>query len=330
MGTPRKGEPRPACGTPPHMGNVYGIPRPRGGVGHVNRAMIASSGPIRPPLSRGHDHFPFSPGAYAPRYIPIFYGAYTGRHTPILEKGETKMESRKEYNNGYCTKALRDKLRTLTDAAITNAMDGVSGAGDVFISYGNRKMGAIPSVSIPPYITCPAECRGTCDGKCYAGKLCGIYSSVATTYAKNLAIFRVNSAEYFRQISNVSRLYKWFRWHVSGDIVNALYFAGMVQVAKENPGTKYLAFTKRYNVVNEWVAENGELPENLVVLFSGWTNLKPDNPHNLPETNVFGNKEQKEPRPEWLICGGNCAECCCRGCGCWKAEKGETIAFKIH
>ena len=94
--------------------------------------------------------------------------------------------------------------------------------------------------------------------------------------------------------------------------------------------TYYLAFTKRYKVVNDWIAANGPLPENLKILFSGWDNLKPVNPYNLPETTVFGTAAQIEPDPSWNICGGNCSECICRGCGCWKAEKGETIAFHIH
>ena len=40
----------------------------------------------------------------------------------------------------------------------------------VSISKGNSKMGAIPSVSLPPITTCAAGC--TCAKKCYAAKLC--------------------------------------------------------------------------------------------------------------------------------------------------------------
>ena len=234
-----------------------------------------------------------------------------------------------EYNNGYCTKALRDKIRAAIDNATETMMDNVKN-GVVSISQGNRKMGTVASVSLPPYITCPAACKGTCDGKCYAGKMCALYSNVLKSYAKNFAIYLTNRDSYFAQISLVSGLQRFFRWHVSGDIPNADYFAGMVQVARDNPDTKYLAFTKRYSVVNNWIDANGELPKNLIILFSGWDNLKPDNPHNLPETTVFGTAATPEPDNAWNICGGNCSECLCRGCGCWKAEKGETIAFHIH
>ena len=74
-GNPPPGGTPPGVRHAPHMGNVYGIPRPRGGVGHVTRAMIASSGPIRPPLSRGHGHsFPLFPGGHTPPGYCTFSG----------------------------------------------------------------------------------------------------------------------------------------------------------------------------------------------------------------------------------------------------------------
>lgn len=191
-------------------------------------------------------------------------------------------------------------------------------------------MGTIQSVSLPPYITCSGVCRGTCDGKCYAGKIAKLRKTVLQAYSKNLAIYFADPEKYFKQISLVSGMQRFFRWHVSGDIVNDRYFSGMVKVAIDNPETKYLCFTKKFDIVNNWIAKNGDLPRNLIVLFSGWDNLKPVNPYNLPETNVFGTEKQPIPSPEWNVCGGNCFECVCRGCGCWKAEKGETIAFHIH
>ena len=238
--------------------------------------------------------------------------------------------NRPVYNNGYCTKVLRDRIRAAVAECTEDIMNGKPGAKKVSISIGNVKMGAIPSVSLPPYITCPAACKGTCDGKCYAGKICMLRKNVLKSYAKNLAIFQADPDGFFKQVSVVSGMYRFFRFQVSGDVLNDRYFAGMVQCAIENPGTTYLAFTKRYNVVNKWIQANGELPENLKILFSGWDNLKPVNPYNLPETTVFGTETTPAPEDSWNICGGNCTECSCRGCGCWKAEKGETIAFHIH
>ena len=90
----------------------------------------------------------------------------------------------------------------------------------------------------------------------------------------------------------------------------------------------FLCFTKRYEIINEWIMRNKKLPQNLKLLFSGWTNLKPVNPYNLPETNVYNNDSEFDP--EWIPCGGNCLDCAVNGTGCWNATNGQTIAFKIH
>lgn len=230
------------------------------------------------------------------------------------------------YRNGYCTPELRKAMRD----AIANYVEQIHNGTDlcVSVSPGNRKTGWIPSVSLMPYITCPAACKGTCDGKCYAGKLCAIYENVMQSYAKNTAIWQCNPELYFNTVKAVAVINRFFRYHVAGDIPNADYFDRMVTVARECPNCTFLAFTKRYSIVNAWIDNNGPLPSNLKILLSGWSNLKPINPYNLPETTAYGKKE--EPNDAWLLCGGNCSECGCRGCGCWKAEKGETIAFQIH
>ena len=50
----------------------------------------------------------------------------------------------------------------------------------VSISKGNSKMGAIPSVSLPPCITCNPT--APCFKKCYAVKLSRRYKTVKTAY----------------------------------------------------------------------------------------------------------------------------------------------------
>lgn len=220
--------------------------------------------------------------------------------------------------------AYIDAIRTLRDAM---HQDGVRAALRVSVSPGNVKTGAIPSVSMLPGVTCPAACKETCGVACYAWKIALLRSNVMRSYARNTALATLLPGVYWTQVKNAAMLSRWFRFHVAGDIPNARYFNRMIETVSSCPGTTFLCFTKRYNVVNEWIRKNGDLPSNLKLLFSGWTGLKPDNPYNLPETMVYGTEG---PAENWLLCGGNCSECCCRGTGCWKAEKGETIAFKIH
>lgn len=197
----------------------------------------------------------------------------------------------------------------------------------VSISNGNRKMGAIPSVSLPPVITCPKN--APCAKKCYALKMCRIYPTVKNAYQNNLDILNEDWGEYWRQVNFAVSMTRYFRFHVAGDIPNAAYFKEMVITARSNPQTRILAFTKQYAIVNHYIDTFGEIPANLHVIFSEWgEDWKVPNPHNLPTSTVIfkGNT----PRDDWKVCGGNCTECACRGVGCWELKKGETIAFYEH
>lgn len=201
----------------------------------------------------------------------------------------------------------------------------------VCISKGNRKMGAIPSVSLPPVITCPKGCP--CAAKCYAAKMCRIYPTVRESYNRNLDILNTDWNGYWDQVRAAVRMAKYFRFHVSGDIPNAAYFKEMVITARNNPGTHILAFTKQYDIVNHYIDTFGELPANLHLIFSMWDNAwnaNIHNPHNLPVSAVIFKGAEWKAEYFDKICGGNCTECACRGVGCWELKKGEHIAFYEH
>lgn len=201
----------------------------------------------------------------------------------------------------------------------------------VCISRGNRKMGAIPSVSLPPVITCAKDCP--CAKKCYAVKMCRIYKTVRASYENNLEILESNPAAYWDQVNEAVKMTRYFRFHVSGDIPNTEYFQNMVDTARNNPHCEMLAFTKCYGIVNNWLDSNGgELPENLHIIFSLWDstwNVRVHNPYDLPKSAVIF-KTGNNPVEYEKICGGNCFECACQGVGCWTLKKGETIAFYEH
>lgn len=196
----------------------------------------------------------------------------------------------------------------------------------VTISKGNRKLGAIPSVSLPPIKTCAINC--TCAKKCYAAKLCRIYPSVRQSYENNLEAYLNNPADYFDQIQRAASTQRFFRWHVSGDILDDMYLYDMARIARELPKTDFLAFTKRYDIVNRYIDDGSRLPENLHIIFSAWPGMDTPNPHNLPVAQVIF--KGQDPADDWKVCGGNCTECACRGVGCWELKNGETIAFYEH
>lgn len=200
----------------------------------------------------------------------------------------------------------------------------------VSISRGNSKMGAIPSVSLPPVITCPKN--APCAKKCYAAKIARLRTSVREAYQNNLDILNEDWGEYWRQVNFAVSMTRFFRFHVAGDIPNAAYFKEMVITARNNPHTEILAFTKQYDIVNNYIDIFGDLPKNLHLIFSRWDsawNVHIHNPHDLPMSAVIFKNVTNQPDYE-KICGGNCTECACRGVGCWELKKGETIAFYEH
>ena len=206
--------------------------------------------------------------------------------------------------------------------------EGTDVANLVSISQGNNKMGKIASVSLLPVLSCPGRCNGTCGDKCYAKKLALLRPVVMRAYARNQAVARLAPDAYFKAVKQAIAKADHFRFHVSGDILNNRYLKEVVNACKMFPHCEVLMFTKRYEIVNRFLEIGGAIPKNLHILFSGWTNLTPDNPNHLPETTVYAT--EADIKPEWALCGGNCLDCAIHDGGCWKAQKGETIAFKIH
>lgn len=226
--------------------------------------------------------------------------------------------------NLYTEKVL-DKFQTALDDARKEVAEGFT---KVSISARNNKMGEVASVSTLPYLTCPPTCKGTCGPDCYAANMANRRGNVLKAYARNTALAIDRPAEYWRQVNEAMAGVRFFRFHVSGDILNYSYLTEMVRACQSNPHCDVLCFTKRHAMVNEWIGRNGDLPANLHILYSGWSNLEPVNPYNLPETNVYDDEHPKAD--DWLECGGNCFQCGCRGLGCWQARKGDVIAFKMH
>lgn len=196
----------------------------------------------------------------------------------------------------------------------------------VSISKGNAKMGAIPSVSLPACITCNPG--APCFSTCYALRLEKRYKNTRAAYAHNLEVLQNAPGVFWQQVKAAAVTTRFFRYHVSGDIPNATYFYNMVQLAYELPDTTFLAFTKQYNIVNDYLNNGGRYPANLKIIFSNWGAWKCDNPYNLPVCEVILRGDT--PADDWKICGGNCTECACRGVGCWQLSDGDTIAIYQH
>lgn len=188
-------------------------------------------------------------------------------------------------------------------------------------------MGSVPSVSLPSILTCRA-CD--CQNKCYARKLERVRKTVRESYQNNLRVLTETPDVYWREVEAAIMLSRFFRFHVSGDIPDKEYFDHMVEIAARQKHCEILCFTKKFEIVNEYIEAHGELPENLHMVFSAWVGLEMVNPFSLPTAHVRYRDGTCYARADAKECGGNCTECALVDEGCWTLKRGEEIVFNEH
>lgn len=203
--------------------------------------------------------------------------------------------------------------------------------GSVKISPGNSKLGSIPSVSLPSVITCRAA---QCQSKCYARKLERLRPVVAAAYASNLELLNSDQDTYWREVEGAIMMSRFFRFHVSGDIPNEEYLCRMVDIAERNKHCNILCFTKKFELVNNFVFSNGlfgdKFPKNLHIIFSAWVGLEMINPFSFPEAHVRYKDGTSTTELDCIECSGNCTECAVTDGGCWSLKPGERVIFNEH
>lgn len=200
----------------------------------------------------------------------------------------------------------------------------------VKISTSVTKLGTqIPSINLPPIVTCRAN--APCAKGCYALRGHFRYDVVKNRLAENLSAYKENPKLFFDMITEQTRLFKFVRWHSSGDIVDYNYLTGMCRVARKNKDVKYLCFTKKYELVNQYVSDNHLIPKNLRIVFSCWKDFVPDNPYNFPTTWVYFPKKEEGDfngliPDDAIPCTGKCYACQ----ACWQLTKGQSVVFRKH
>lgn len=197
------------------------------------------------------------------------------------------------------------------------------------VTNGNTKLSSsIPSINLPAGITCRAD--APCKKECYARKGNFAYRPVKECYTNNLNHYLKDPTGYFDEIikffNQPLAIYRYARWHSSGDIVDMQYLNGMCRVAHKCKRTKFLCFTKKYELVNKYLDNDGCIPPNLHIVFSGWDkDWTFDNPYNLPTAYVrFKNDDRNFSKAK--ECSGKCYECV----ACWKLKKGQMVVFDKH
>ena len=192
------------------------------------------------------------------------------------------------------------------------------------ISDGNRKMGYVPSFSLPPLLTCRKN--APCSKNCYAVKMCKLHKNVLTSYWNNLnALEEQGAGGLVNAVSCYLDAFQplLFRWNVSGDIYSLEYWDAITELARLFPTVQFMLYTKQYELVNERL-DKEILPRNLVIILSYWTNFYPPNPHNLPT--AFYDDHSGNVDAGIFHCQGDCSTCQ----RCFFMRGGDSVAFYKH
>ena len=199
------------------------------------------------------------------------------------------------------------------------------------VSRGITKLGqSIPSVSLPPVITCRAD--APCARVCYARKGRFRFTHNMELLQNNLDLWHEDPEGFERDLTIAAYTSRFFRYHSAGDIPDDAYLAMMVRVADACPGTGFLCFTKKFELVNRYIAQSGMLPSNLNMVFSAWGSFLPENPWGLPVAYIRFRKGENHIPDNARQCSGYCGECVQTGCSCWDLRRGcsDCVVFNQH
>jgi len=199
--------------------------------------------------------------------------------------------------------------------------------GELSISKGNSKMGAIPSVNLPPGITCNPYVTCATDG-CYALKAYRMYPNVKAAWERNLELWQMYPISYWDQMNDWQRKHKpeYFRFHSAGDIPGGSYCHDMIVHASLYPNTRFLCFTKQYFHVANQIQP---FPTNLSIVLSMWPGCElPEGSalSGLPKAWVQDGTETRIP-DDAIQCAGRCDSCGM----CWSlCEIDRDVWFRKH
>lgn len=201
------------------------------------------------------------------------------------------------------------------------------------IKNSNRKLGKlIGNINQPAGVSCRPKNDLPCGHLCYGCKGNFKYKSVYNSIMNNYNRYIGDPDGFFNQI-NAELLvtpFSFIRWHSVGDIVDDRYLLGMITIARKNKHTKFLCFTKKYELVNKYLEAGGKIPRNLIIVFSNWGNWQCDNPFDLPTAWIKFKKTETYIPENAVECSGFCGACANTKSSCWKMKNGSSVFFNQH
>ena len=204
-------------------------------------------------------------------------------------------------------------------------------SNEISISNRNSKTGIACLNLAFPVCTCRED--APCKKTCYACKGRQQIATVQAAYYRNFRLYNEDPDGFFEQFYykvKFSGLPK-VRLFDSGDLPDYDFLLRLVELCKKTPNTKYMGFTKKYELVNKYIDENGDLPDNLNIILSAWDRLwEVPNPHCLGVAYVDFNDKRLNPEfpSNAFVCPGR--ESTCSACGvCWN-KRVKAVVFHQH
>jgi hypothetical protein len=194
------------------------------------------------------------------------------------------------------------------------------------ISRGNRKLGKLPSISLPPIVTCAPGIP--CASDCYAARMMhGRYGKrIRESWGANLDYLRADRAGFFGALARyfLRSAPAFFRYHIGGDFIDSDHLLRALILAREFPAIKFLAFSKRFAI---FPADPRSIPASFALIASawgGWGKL----PKGYP---VAYMRDHGTPDPRIPASALECPSGCDR-CGlCWNLPKlRASVVFDKH
>lgn len=208
-------------------------------------------------------------------------------------------------------------------------------SNEVHMTTKNSKTGCGVIDLAFPVITCreDAPCKKT---GCYCMKGTQQMATVQGAYYRNYRLYHEDPVDFWNQVQfklahcGLLRM----RYFDAGDLPDYAFIDGMVATAKKFPEMKFMAFTKKYFLVNQWIDNNGNLPDNLNIIFSAWDkDWEVLNPHHMPVAYVDFKDSEKTPvlPAKYQICPNQKDKTItCSMCGkCWRKDL-DAVVFKQH
>ena len=120
------------------------------------------------------------------------------------------------------------------------------------------------------FITCPNA--DACAHLCYARVNSFTFSNVKAAHLRKLELVLNNPAQWEADMIDelTAKRYRSakVRIHDAGDFFADWYFAAWVRIAQARRSVFFYAYTKEVKMVKDWIATNGPLPDNFVVIYS--------------------------------------------------------------